>query len=421
MRVTTYAYPWDLARLGVERALDEIRSCGIDAIDLASTYHPIDTLSPRDGSPRLFTNARGAVYFPARTERYGRIQPAVAAPEICAVWPEAAAHVSKLDLEINAWTITLYQPWIVDAHPECARTLPSGDPIGSGVCPASDDFREYFAALCEDIVDQFAVNMIRLEGLAAPTYDYGWLRPRVLVEVSPLASELLAICFCASCRRRGIDEGLDVEALRERVNDAIVAELEGDQDAGRMRDRSAALAADGELHAFLVQHEQASVELARIAISRVDASKVPRLSTMVWTPYSLLLDDRTRGDLQDELALAVGQLVGVSTQDAQRLRSSPALAARPIEFGVLLAPLHSPATAAGAERIERGLRGAAELGASEISLYNFGLLRENDVRDLVTAVRTPRTSRLERDPERRASRRAAEGIPPPSECDKGSS
>ena len=391
MRVTTYAYPWDLARLGVERALQEIVSCGIDAIDLASTYHPIDTLSPRDGSPRLFTNARGAVYFPARAERYGRIQPSMATPEICAVWPEVAERASALDLEVNAWTIALYQPWIVDAHPECARTLPSGDPIGSGVCPASEDFREYFAVLCEDIVDQFAVSMIRLEGLAAPTYDYGWLRPRVLVEVSPLANELLSICFCASCRRRGTDAGLDVEALRQRVNDAIVAELEGDQDAAGMPDRSANLATDAELHAFLVQHERASVELARAAVSRIDSSKAPRLSTMVWTPYSMLLDDRTRGELQDELAVAVDQLVGVSAQDAQRLRSSPALAARPAEFGVLLAPLHSPATAAGAERIERGLRGAAELGASEISLYNYGLLRENDVRDLVTAVRTPLT------------------------------
>ncbi len=386
MRVTTYAYPWDLARIGVERALQEIVSCGIDALDLASTYHPIDTLSPRDGSPRVFTNARGAVYFPARTERYGRIQPSVAAPEICAVWPEVAKHATKLDLEISAWTITLYQPWIVDAHPECARTLPSGDPIGSGVCPASDDFREYFAALCADIVDQFAVSMIRLEGLAAPTYDYGWLRPRVLVEVSPLAGELLAICFCVSCCRRGIDEGLDVEALRQLVNDAIVAEIE---DPAGTPERAANLAADAELHAFLVQHERASVELARIAVSRLDAATAPRLSTMVWTPYSQLLDDHTRSDLQDELALAVDQLVGVSVHDAQRLRSSSALSERPVEFGVLLAPLHSPATAAGAERIERGLRGAAELGASEISLYNYGLLREKDVRDLVTAVRAP--------------------------------
>jgi hypothetical protein len=56
---------------------------------------------------------------------------------------------------------------------------------------------------------------------------------------------------------------------------------------------------------------------------------------------------------------------------------------------VLLAPLHSPATAAGAERIQKGLRGAAELGAGEISLYNYGLLRENDVRDLVNLVRAP--------------------------------
>ena len=188
MRVTTYAYPWDLARLGVERALQEMVAVGIEAIDLAATYHPIDALSPRDGAARLFTSARGAVHFPARKARYGRIQPSLSRDEVCAVWPEVARRAPDLGLAVNVWTVTLFQPWIIDAYPDCARVLPGGDRSGSGVCPANEDVREFFAVLCDDIVDQFDVSLIRLEGIITRTYDFDWLRPRVVVSVPPVAA-----------------------------------------------------------------------------------------------------------------------------------------------------------------------------------------------------------------------------------------
>ena len=52
------------------------------------------------------------------------------------------AQPLTLGLGINAWTVVLYQPWIVDAYPDCARVLASGDPIGAGVCAANEDVRE---------------------------------------------------------------------------------------------------------------------------------------------------------------------------------------------------------------------------------------------------------------------------------------
>ena len=111
-----------------------------------------------------------------------------------------------LGLAVNAWTVTLFQPWIIDAHPECARVLPGGDRSGSGVCPANEDVREYFAVLCDDIVDQFDVSMIRLEGIITRTYDFDWLRPRVVVSVPPVARELLAVCFCGVAPRGRLPE-----------------------------------------------------------------------------------------------------------------------------------------------------------------------------------------------------------------------
>ena len=396
VRVTTYAYPWDLGRLGVERMLREIVEHGIEAVDLAATYHPIDALSPRDGEARLFTSPRGAVHFAASAARYGRIQPRLSSHEICSVWPEVGDRARSAGLDVNAWTVTLYQPWIVDAYPDCARVLPGGDPIGSGVCPANDDVRDYLATLCADIVDQFGVSMIRLEGIMPAAYDYGWLRPRVLISVSPLARELLALCFCASCTGRAAAAGLDVERLRRTVNDAIAAELsEGRSATGT--DREAGLAADAELQAFAVQHARASTELARAAVSRLDGSPMPRVSADAWSSYLLLLV-AAHDDMLEERVAAVDQIVMFPEMLAERNRRLAAIASRashPVELAMLLARLqpgdpaaHRVAASAGAdEPVARQLQAVAELGVGEINLYNFGLLRERDVGDFVAAVR----------------------------------
>ncbi len=212
------------------------------------------------------------MHFPARPERYARIQPRTSSSETCAVWPEVAEHAAALGLAVNAWTVALYQPWIVDAYPDCARVLPSGDPVGSSVCAANDDVREYLATLCADVVDQFGVRMLRLEGVMPAAYDYGWLRPRVLIDVSPLARALLALCFCASCLRRASVAGLDGERLRRLVLSTIAAELDDGLASPAATERAAKLDADAELRAFVMQHERASIELARVATSRFDAS-----------------------------------------------------------------------------------------------------------------------------------------------------
>jgi hypothetical protein len=375
---------------------------GIEAIDLASTYHPIDALSPRGGSARLFTSARGAVHFPARAGRYGRIRPALSSPEVCGVWPQVATQAAALGLAVNAWTVMLYQPWIVDAYPDCGCVLPSGDRIGSGICPANEDVREYVAALCQDMVDQFGVSTLRLEGIMTGSYDYGWLRPRVLVDVSRLAGELLALCFCASCIRRATTAGLDAERLRRLVNDVIAAELT-DGPAGTEQDRLAGLGGDTELMAFVVQHERAAVELAQIATSGL-GPKVPRVSTMPRMPYSTLLG-AVQNDLFEELVAAIDQFVVVRAQDAERvgrLRSTPSPEGPPLRFAILLTPPRSgaqamirsalammpPEQAAARERVANDLRAAAALGLEEVGIYNYGLLRERDFRDLVATIRS---------------------------------
>lgn len=369
VRMSTFVYPWDLARLGVERTLGQIVTDGFDSVHLAATYHPIDALSARDGRVRLFTSARGAVHFPAQSERYGRIQPYVSSTDVCTVWPEATERANAVGLEVIPWTVVLYQPWIVDRYPDCARVLPSGDPIGAGVCPANDDVCEYVTALCEDIVDQFGTGTLHLEGVAPASYDYGWLRPRVQVDLSRTARELLAVCFCPSCRRRGTAAGLDVDRLQRLVNDAIAAEL-GMQPGGSVSEGPGAVG-DAELRAFVAQHVRASVELVQAVASRGQAPGTPRLSGIASIPFSALLGEVSDASF-DEMLVPFDQVyVSPRTTNDRTRVAMASRATRGLDLAVLLAP---------SERTADDLRSAAELGAAEIALYNYGLLPEVDVR-----------------------------------------
>jgi hypothetical protein len=121
------------------------------------------------------------------------------------------------------------------------------------------------------------------------------------------------------------------------------------------------------------------------------------------TPYSSLLRG-TQNELFEELTGTVDQFVIVRAQDAERvgrLRTTASRAEPPLRFAMLFTPPRSgaPATIPGGlammppeqaavnERAAGELRAAAALGLEEVGIYNYGLLREGDVRGVVATVR----------------------------------
>jgi hypothetical protein len=383
IKVSTSAYPWDLANLGVDRVVDDLLAKGISGVDLAANYHPIDALTPR--GLRFFTSGRGAVHFPARAERYGNVVPKLSAAAVCAAWPELVAKAELAGIEVAAWTITLFQPWAIDANPACARVLPAGDPSGTGLCPANADVREFMAAMCDGVVDQFGVGVVRLESVMPLGYDVDWLRARVLVDVPRLARELLTLCFCDTCVQRGTEAGLDVERLRGLVVGAIEAALDGGE--GSALD---GIGDDPELQEFMAQHERASLELVEHVAARLDGTGT-RLSASIRTPFPTF----RRGvniELTERLARSVHQLYVAAAKDAgnERIVAIAEAAPHPIELTMLITRgLRFGASAAEdpPDRLVEQLEEAVALGVAEVSLYNYGLLRDADVASFMDAVR----------------------------------
>jgi hypothetical protein len=240
--------------------------------------------------------------------------------------------------------------------------------------------------LCSDVVDQFGVDLVRLESIMPLAYDLDWLRPRVLVDVPPIARELLALCFCDSCVRRASAAGLDVARLQQLVTGAVVHQLSDDAHVD-----DGTLAADPELNEFLAQHETASIELARAVTSRLAASST-KVGSTIRTPFRSLRPD-VDDHLTEELAETVDQLA-VSTTASERNRRIAAVAVRaPHHVGLsMLIPrglkFRSMRNAdSNDDPLPEQLRAAVALGVDEVELYNYGLLRDEDVRMFMAAYR----------------------------------
>ena len=144
----------------------------------------------------------------------------------------------------------------------------------------------------------------------------------------------------------------------------------------------------------MVQHERASIELARVATSCFDPSSGPRLSLSSWTPYSTLLGAEQQ-DLLAELFELVDQVVVYAEWSEGRKRRFAEVASRTagaVELAILLAPRGervlpaNPTAAKAGTPLARELSDAATLGVDEVNLYNYGLLRPHDIRGFMAAV-----------------------------------
>jgi hypothetical protein len=382
VKTSIHVYPWDIADVGVEAVLGEFADLGFQGINLTSVYHPISAVSVRAPRKRLMYLDRGAVFFPARTERYGRIRPNVwPEKEVLEAWPAVASKSGALGLDLRAWTLMLFQPWMAVQYPDCARRGASGDTIPAAVCPASPDVIEYLVSLVTDLAEQFPLEALELERMGYREFDDGWARPRIMAEVTPWASRLLGLCFCDSCKARARREGLDVDALQQRVHAELrhVLDPDGPMPADR---HSQWFERDPEYARFVDLYDgtaPALVSKLRAALNGVSPH----------TRLGLHIEDlgaRLEGSLPD-----IGMLLtqgGMTPQFAERLSRLKGL-----KSDLRITNLHlrwpltgftrHPSIPSPPDDVLATLRGSP---VDEISVYIYGLITRNNLRSTVAKI-----------------------------------
>lgn len=383
MYLSAWTYPWDVARLGVDNVLGDLARHGITGIDLAATYHPISAVSPRGTHLTPFFSPSGAVFFPARRARYGRLAPQVwPDAHVVSAWPAVAEHVRARGLELHAWTICLFQPWLAQQHPDTARVVATGTVLDTGVCASNPDVRDYLCALVGDLVDQFPIGVVKLEGIAPPRYDYGWTRRRVYVELTSLQELALSLCFCASCHRRAEARGIDAGGARATALAAIALHGAPTDEAEAVLQDYGAIAR--EASSSLVRELAAIVHRAGVKI----AVPTPLDGTAPGVAIDEIIDDvdvvMLAGLPRDRAALA-------HTEAVRRARTP-----RPALEYFLHAPFRGQTAGGIPAGIDEDLTDpqfladldeASALGVDRLSLYNYGLLTATTFARLVAVAR----------------------------------
>src|SRR5690554_446665 len=108
-RFAVYAYPWALAEIGVERALDELAAVGVDGLQLALSYHVASFLTPRGPRRRVLGGDMGSVWFDYEAASPGAwpVRPKVLREAADAV-PEVLRGAADLGMQVVAWLVYLY-------------------------------------------------------------------------------------------------------------------------------------------------------------------------------------------------------------------------------------------------------------------------------------------------------------------------
>ena len=375
-RLSVWAYPWDLADEGVGTALDWLAAHGFDAIELCPNYHAISTFSPRNRRRSQFYSEQGAVYFPARAERYGRIRPALySEPEVLAVYEQTAQGAEARGMQLNAWVIGMFQPWLARAYPDTAVENAFGHPSFAATCPAHPDIHAYLSEFLADLCDQFPISGLTLEKVGYPDFTYGWVRPRILVYMDAWTQFLAGLCFNEHSMSAARAHGVDPEEVRSSTARELRERLEAVPDPTRSQENLPAFVAerceaDEEFRGYLEAREQSAIGLVkairhalrrsrvRVGISEASlgwANHGLRLADLLDTIGALMISDPTNSpevaDAQVRMVRDSGTDIEITVNQTAHHEVDP----------------HGPGLVARARRL-------SEIDPDRVMVYNFGLL-----------------------------------------------
>ncbi len=115
------------------------------------------------------------------------------------------------------------------ANPEYTLESAHGDDLIFGLCPSQPAVQTYLSALVSDLAARDTFARIELE-----TFDYfygtgfGWHHQKIHARLGVLGEFLFGLCFCPHCRENAKAAGVDAERARETVAGALDDIVAGD-------------------------------------------------------------------------------------------------------------------------------------------------------------------------------------------------
>ncbi|WP_263168264.1 hypothetical protein [Streptomyces sp. SCSIO ZS0520] len=379
MRITGYAYPWDVLDDPdfARRAVD----LGVEEVAVALAYHSARAATPHSPHGTSVLARHAALYRPVREEAWREAALRPAAPD----WvrgPDSGGEALRLlagsGLRTAAWLVLTHNSLLGNAHPDCTVTNCFGEHYPWALCPAEPRVRAYAATLTAESLRGTRPDTVVLEACGPLGAVHQHQHEKTDAVWSPAVQRLLSVCCCPSCARAWSAAGLDPQEVRARLR-AETHRLLHDEDLTTEAD-----ALPEELRRLLLTTRQSATDRLRHAVLEAVPTGVRRVLHASPDPWATgALPGLTPAAAEDvDAVVAPAWVPGAeSVRTAARAR---ALLPERVALGsyvTAVAPAPVPA---------EHIPGLARAGAAELHLYHLGLAGPARRPDLRTACEAAR-------------------------------
>ncbi|WIV53666.1 hypothetical protein [Amycolatopsis nalaikhensis] len=368
MKVTGYAYPWDVLESGFAA---RVRDLGVDEVAVALSYHSARAATPWSPS-RIAVVARHAAFYRPVSEGWGALRPST--PDWVTAEDsggDAVRLLTEAGIPAAAWIVLTHNSQLGYEHPDVVVRNCFGEPYPWALCPAQPAVREYAATVVAESVAGLELSSVILEACGPLGAVHQHQHEKTDGVWAPAVARLLSICCCDAC---AASWDVDAETVRAQLVEEV-RRLIATGDLGVTGDRL-----PPELTQLLLRtRQQATDELRAAVLAKLPAGVRIVLHGALdpWVTGALPgLTPSAADDVDAVVVFGWAPATGAEAVAAAREALPERVAIGSYITAVAAAPVPDIAAYVGE---------LAKAGAAELHLYHLGLAGPGRWPDLETA------------------------------------
>ncbi|MDQ7803640.1 hypothetical protein Q5425_07850 [Amycolatopsis sp. A133] len=197
MKVTGYAYPWDVLEDGFAA---RARALGVDEVAVALSYHSARAATPWSPSRTAVVARHAAFYRPVRPDGWGALRPST--PDWVVSGDSGGDAVRLLNeaaIPAAAWIVLTHNSQLGYEHPDVVVRNCFGEAYPWALCPSRPEVREYAAAVVANSVAGLELSSVILEACGPLGAIHQHQHEKTDGVWAPAVARLLSICCCDAC------------------------------------------------------------------------------------------------------------------------------------------------------------------------------------------------------------------------------
>ncbi|MDX3193281.1 hypothetical protein PV458_33150 [Streptomyces sp. MN03-5084-2B] len=215
MKVTGYAYPWDVLEPGFAA---RVQALGVDEVAVALSYHSARAATPWSASTTAVVARHAAFYRPVSDE-WGTLRPSTPdwVPSSDA-GGDAVRLLNEAGVPAAAWIVLTHNSRLGYEHPDVVVRNCFGESYPWALCPSQPAVREYAAAVVANSVAGLELSSVILEACGPLGAVHQHQHEKTDGVWAPAVARLLSICCCEACAAAW---DVDADAVRAQLVEEV--------------------------------------------------------------------------------------------------------------------------------------------------------------------------------------------------------